>query len=692
MASLSSSLHFSISNKSMQPHQSADLNTSCASNIRTLSCRRVFNELVPKSWKLNRKKQGNCSLLRSSVLFRLMYTCHESVSPMNPKRCFSSVASDHINCESVLVLDNDDNRAVKYNQIDELVGVLHNAARSFSVAIKCHESASSPELAKAWVGVDVHAWHKHIAYQAAVCALLKTAIEARFLLSGEQRSEVSSVHDIISPKVNMLLKLVENELNARDQNLAKWFKIVKLPILEGLFIPLLKRRSAEHDGSGVAVIFLAICCCVAVEKLGTQHDSCPKVTLSIPNIVGELMDLSHSLAPIDKLHSLATVAGVEQQFLLHFGAKVLPNKDSQEMSFWIGLVQKKLSVAFQRESVISRMHIFRNKQDIERDLATLGLFAFLGNRTRLFLSGMGIKDLDEQAKDFLSYLECGSLFIYPDFSSLRVYQHFMEVVAEEIGWLDLYAAVPCISHHERRRSKQHAIQAEKEIILSAVFTVCSDMFSGFAHFSNSTQQSLDGDMVAFLDRSRNLLTICLEDYWAAYYRSGELLKYAERFIPQAIIPFGNRGTTNVSALNELLKKSADLMAMGIRVSPHCESKSSNQDGIDAITIVKSPCSSETKSVHENMFRNYSNKLKSMIFDILIGTQLLFIDISIASGLLLKQMRGHMLTERERKKLKRTLADFVSVIPVTILMLLPVSTSGIFFLFSIKNPLKNEEES
>lgn len=39
------------------------------------------------------------------------------------------------------------------------------------------------------------------------------------------------------------------------------------------------------------------------------------------------------------------------------------------------------------------------------------------------------------------------------------------------------------------------------------------------------------------------------------------------------------------------------------------------------------------------------------------------------------MRGHNITKRERKKLKRTLHDIATLIPVTILMLLPVSAVG-----------------
>lgn len=64
----------------------------------------------------------------------------------------------------------------------------------------------------------------------------------------------------------------------------------------------------------------------------------------------------------------------------------------------------------------------------------------------------------------------------------------------------------------------------------------------------------------------------------------------------------------------------------------------------------------------------------------MGTQLLFIDITISAELLLKQLRGHKVTRRERNKLKRTLNDITSLVPVTILMLLPVSNNLTVFSF------------
>lgn len=75
-----------------------------------------------------------------------------------------------------------------------------------------------------------------------------------------------------------------------------------------------------------------------------------------------------------------------------------------------------------------------------------------------------------------------------------------QVVTDEIGWLDFYAPFACIGNQERRRSKHCTIQAEKEIILTTVFTVCYDVFSGFAHFSRSTLKPLDADLLKFLLR------------------------------------------------------------------------------------------------------------------------------------------------------------------------------------------------
>ncbi|RVX17073.1 hypothetical protein CK203_002990 [Vitis vinifera] len=426
----------------------------------------------------------------------------------------------------------------------------------------------------------------------------------------------------LSPIINSVEQNIESQLKTRHPKLVEWFRMVELPRIAGFFIPLLKKWSMEYAGR----IILAISCCVAVGKL------------------------------VDKLHQLATEAGFEREFLYNFGTNILPSQKSEDVEFWIGLAQEKRAKAIRRESVFSGLQTFQDKVQESNYLATLGIFAFLGRKTRLFLSGMGIKDLDEQVKDFLSYLECGSLFIYPKFSSLSVYQLFMEVVADEIGWLDFYAAFSFGFNQERRRSKQHAIQAEKEIILHTVFTVCYDVFSGFAHFSSSTQQPLNADLLAFLLRSQSLLTSCLEDYWAAYDRSGydnadfsssQLQKIAER---NALDPTQSIGTKALQA--------------------------SCKVGTETRTLVEARRTAESEALHQNLLRKSSMKLIST-------SSVRYMDGHSAalhrhhgfSGVLLKQMCGRRITERERKKLKQTLADIASLIPVTTLMLLPVSVVG-----------------
>lgn len=98
-----------------------------------------------------------------------------------------------------------------------------------------------------------------------------------------------------------------------------------------------------------------------MRKLGSSRISCALLTESIDDMLLELMDLSCTIVTVDKLHHLALEAGFENEFLLHFGKKVLPNKNIEDVEFWIGLVQKKLLVAFHRESVITGKQTFSDK-------------------------------------------------------------------------------------------------------------------------------------------------------------------------------------------------------------------------------------------------------------------------------------------------------------------------------------------
>ncbi|KAL6325943.1 hypothetical protein AAG906_038434 [Vitis piasezkii] len=87
--------------------------------------------------------------------------------------------------------------------------------------------------------------------------------------------------------------------------------------------------------------------------------------------------------------------------------------------------------------------------------------------------------------------------------------------------------------------------------------------------SNSTQQPLNADLLAFLLQSQSLLTSCLEDYWAAYDRSGydnadfsssQLQKIAERNALHQTQSTGTKDTTSSSLTLDAQQKVTDLMA------------------------------------------------------------------------------------------------------------------------------------
>ncbi|KAM1011285.1 hypothetical protein FF1_046505 [Malus domestica] len=584
--------------------------------------RAIVNVHMPSRCSAN--EQGIYGFSTKNHLLDLLVRCYNSSRWSSSWTSSSTVCtaySGQTTCVNGASVARTRNHEHEFDRVNCLEWVLHESARSFSVAVESLElPGSGPKLAMAWSGKDVHQWHKRISYQVAVYALLKTAIEVEILLSSERHSSDSSpVSDILTPKIDLIGEYIESQMNMGHSELVEWFRVVELPLMAGFFIPLLRKWSMEYAGSGAAGMVVAISCCAAVAKL------------------------------VERLHKLATEAGFEVDFLSHFGRKVLLSNKSEE---------------------------------VQADtLATLGLFAYLGRRTRLFLSTMGIKDLDELVKDFLSYLECGSLFIHPEFSSVAVYQHFMEVVTDEIGWLDFYAACRPKRSQARQKCKLHPIQAEKEIALSAVFTVCYDVFSGFAHFSRSTQQSLDTHLLDFLLHSQSLLTVCLEDYWAAYDKSSELLKVTEPGARRASF-VGSIVASKLSVTMEAQQEPSTLIT-----SEDCQNykperrlnlrkwKDSPSPGAESISSMEEGSATRSKYHQRSLVKMYSNKLVSASSDIWMGTQLLFIDITISAELLLKQLRGHKVTRRERNKLKRTLNDITSLVPVTILMLLPVSAVG-----------------
>ncbi|KAK6148832.1 hypothetical protein DH2020_016357 [Rehmannia glutinosa] len=505
----------------------------------------------PRASKININEQERHRLAKNVIPKKFLVTrastSHISPSKWIPPGALSSMASDVDVFDDGCALAKSQCKEKEFNRVNCLVWVLHESSRSFSLAIRTLELArTGPPVAMAWNGVDVHAWHKHIAYQVAAYGMLKAAIEVELLLSHNRCNNPSPVYKILAPNTNFLRDHIESQLNTRNPKLVQWFQMVELPRLAGLIMPLFKKWSLEYAGSGVAGTIMAITLCAALGKLGSGRISCPLFSNLIEEALIELMIMAHDLVSVDKLHHLANEAGFEEQFLSHFGSKVLPSTNVEDIEFWIGLVQRKLSVAFERESVIKGRHDLSNK---------------------------------------------------------------------------------------------------------------------------------------------GLLSTCLEDHWAAYDRAGDLPKIGERNGPDSAPSFLIKSANNSTLIMDALQRPDELKNREKQrlASPQTQIETICKCNYNVLTVsqISSDAQAETsadvnhtgasKSIQQSFFKKSAMKLvaATVVSDVWMGTQLLFVDISDTLRFLAKKLCGDKVTKRERKKMQKTLADIATLIPVTILMLLPI---------------------
>lgn len=132
------------------------------------------NEKISKkalySSKINGNiKAGSIFSKRSFSVGHLFNCCSSSRRLVSVKALLSSaVASESDESESesenwVAVYDGEE---MEFNRVNCLVWVLHESARSFSLAVESLKlTGSHAGLAMAWNGKDVHGWHKRIAHR-----------------------------------------------------------------------------------------------------------------------------------------------------------------------------------------------------------------------------------------------------------------------------------------------------------------------------------------------------------------------------------------------------------------------------------------------------------------------------------------------------------------------------------------------
>lgn len=121
-------------------------------------------------------------------------------------------------------------------------------------------------------------------------------------------------------------------------------------------------NGTPHPGksSDISLLMLALTCIAAIMKLGTAKVSCSQFFTMLPEITGKLMDTLIDLQPIQQAYASIKKVGLKSEFLSHFGSRaascrVRNDRDTEEVIFWVNLVQKQLQRATDRERIWSRL-------------------------------------------------------------------------------------------------------------------------------------------------------------------------------------------------------------------------------------------------------------------------------------------------------------------------------------------------
>jgi hypothetical protein len=95
-------------------------------------------------------------------------------------------------------------------------------------------------------------------------------------------------------------------------------------------------------------------------KLGPTKVSCPQFFSMISDITGRLVDMLVDFIPVRQAYHSIKHIGLRREFLVHFGPRAVACRvqndcGSEEVIFWINLVQKQLQRAIDRERMWSRL-------------------------------------------------------------------------------------------------------------------------------------------------------------------------------------------------------------------------------------------------------------------------------------------------------------------------------------------------
>ncbi|CAK9159861.1 unnamed protein product [Ilex paraguariensis] len=256
-----------------------------------------------------------------------------------------------------------------------LVQSLHDAARVFELAIKEQSSLSKMSwFSTVWLGVDKNAWLKALSYQASVYSILQAASEISSRGDGRDRDINVFVQKSLLRQSAPLESVIREKLSAKQPEAYDWFWSEQVPAVVTSFVNHFEKDQrfaaatavcgkgvslSSGNASDISLLMLALSCIAAITKLGPTKVYCAQFFSMIPDVTGRLMDMLVEFIPIRQAYHSIKDIGLRREFLVHFGPRAaacrVKNDQGIEVIFWVGLLQKQLQQAIDRERIWSRL-------------------------------------------------------------------------------------------------------------------------------------------------------------------------------------------------------------------------------------------------------------------------------------------------------------------------------------------------
>ncbi|OAP05185.1 hypothetical protein AXX17_AT3G11490 [Arabidopsis thaliana] len=410
---------------------------------------------------------------------------------------------------------------------------LHDAARSIELAVKEKITPSRFSwFPSTWLGADKYAWVKTLSYQASLYSLLQAVNEISS--RGNYRDEDINVfvQRSLSRQAAPLENMMRENLSSKHPKAYEWFWSEQVPSVVTSFVNYLEgdqrfvaatsvyakgKSAAASNEIEVSLLMLVLNCIAAITKVGPAKFSCPPFFSMIPDTTGRLMEKLVDFVPLPQAYHSIKSIGLQREFLTHFGpraavCRVNGDIDTDEVIFWVDLIQKQLQRAIDREKIWSKLTTSESIEVLERDLAIFGFFIALGRSTQSILAANGFDSLENPLEDLVRHLIGGSVLYYPPLSAISSYQLYVEVVCEELEWIPFYpnntGTQPPNQSHGHKTKPEGPPNYE---VIPQLLDVCSYWLQSFIKYSKWPENPSNVKAAKFLSKGHKTLVRCKEE-------------------------------------------------------------------------------------------------------------------------------------------------------------------------------------